>query len=572
MNCSQYKNVIQWTLAHDPQACGGSYQVARAILANCGTPFPSGGCGDALMTLLGGDYMGWSACMPEQARECVNLGFPAVAISRDKVVVIKPDDGVGQVCLPEADMCSDFARQLDEISLEERADMQFFAFAAFGPPAGIGMQMGIMAAAGTTGGGGGGGWSGGGSGGGNGPSNPGTTVGGGGSNPHNPGTTFWQPTYPPVVPIPRPTSAPSGTSAANITPTGFRVSWNAVPNATEYEIQLNIGSWSGSWIRLGSSTLSHTFTGLNPGTNHTVTIRARNVMGEGPTSRIDVSTSPVSVGPGGTAGVGPGGWQTNPVAPSGTGPRLISESPTIGGRVIQIRRFECAPQDLQINLLEQPNGNLDRPGTGASFFVNEGARGTTRVMTALHWMNGRAVHRYGGNNFADRYGATAGNSAMSSMHLVQGGSRPTFTNRVTTIGGLGNSANITWALGGISLLLNEQHANNSSMRNRYLGLNGATALYPGMRENLIPGLTSGHARAFLAYDQDRNIISFGVMAPSIGNNITNSGITYFDMYTALGNLGFTRALNIDGGGSTRFRDGNTTTSAGVRDVVCQLTY
>jgi len=257
--------------------------------------------------------------------------------------------------------------------------------------------------------------------------------------------------------------------------------------------------------------------------------------------------------------------------------RMITESPAINGRVVQIRRFECHPEHFQIQLLSATNGNLDRPGTGASFFVNSGVRTGSRVMTALHWMNGRALHTGGENNFADRdaglnNATVRSNTAMSCM-FYDSSTQPRLVSRVVNIDGLPISrSEARWAIGGISLLLNETHVNNDSIRNRYLGLNGAAAFYPNMPEAFIPGLRTGNARAFIAYCPQRDVVTFGVISPTINTSISNSTITYFDMYTALRGLGFRIGMNIDGGGSTRFRNGATTTAVGARDVVCQLTH
>ena len=153
------------------------------------------------------------------------------------------------------------------------------------------------------------------------------------------------------------------------------------------------------------------------------------------------------------------------------------------------------------------------------------------------------------------------------------GSQPALIARVQSIDHVGvRPQDVVWGIGGISLLLNEQHSNNTSMRNRYLGLNGATAFYPRMRENLIPDLTGGRARTFVGFNPTNGMVVFGVMAPTIdGAGITNSGITYHDMYTSLRNIGCNRALNLDGGQSTKFRLGPLTVQVSSRDVICQLT-
>jgi len=262
---------------------------------------------------------------------------------------------------------------------------------------------------------------------------------------------------------------------------------------------------------------------------------------------------------------------------------MISESHVVGDQTLQVRRFECAPEDLQIHLLSTTSGALDRQGTTASFFNPNGNRSNYRVMTALHSMNGQEVHTGGHNNFADAARDRENASAMSSIHLANGGT-PVLTDRVTRIGGLGDYSNFNWALGGITLLLDEEHANNASIISRY------ETVYPGMGEDFIPNLRSRRARTFIGYNPIRNVMTFGVVSTTItgitgdddGNNpnrifdshTNGQGATYFEMYTILRRLGCTIGMNIDGGGSARFRSGTITTAAlsdPYRDVVCQLT-
>jgi len=251
------------------------------------------------------------------------------------------------------------------------------------------------------------------------------------------------------------------------------------------------------------------------------------------------------------------------------------------GSTLQVRRFECSPEDFRIHLTREGRNNsgynstprihnLTYQGTNASFFMPSGNRQTNRVMTSLHWMDGREVHRGGGDNFLDSNLPDL-RSAASSIHLSQ--SRlPVFTERVSRIADLGNPLNIPWAIGGITLLLNEagNHNSDASMQARYLDM------YPDLNvPRYISGFGSGRSRTFIGYIPGRNVITFGVMSSNIGSTIADSGTTYFDMHTYLLSLGCSFGMNLDGGGSTRFKDGNTTISAPypnlTRDVVCQLT-
>ena len=255
---------------------------------------------------------------------------------------------------------------------------------------------------------------------------------------------------------------------------------------------------------------------------------------------------------------------------------MISESHVVGDQTLQVRRFECAPEDLQIHLLSTTSGALDRQGTTASFFVNSGSRNGSRLMTALHSMNGQEVHPNGHNNFASAPITTA----MSSMHLVNNGGQPIFNIRTNEISDLGDYSNFNWALGGITLLLDEEHTSDDSIANRY------GVVLPGMG-GFIPNLGFMRARTFIGYNPIRNVMTFGVVSTTIIDPDENDsgeilddvsgvlhGATYFEMHTILKRLGCTIGMNIDGGGSARFRSGAITTAASnnaTRDIVCQLT-
>ena len=284
--------------------------------------------------------------------------------------------------------------------------------------------------------------------------------------------------------------------------------------------------------------------------------------------------------------------------------QMTAETRTINGRSIQIRRFECHPNDLQIQLLSSMVGSLNRRGTNASYFNNDGNRTGSRIMSALHWFNGRPVHSHnnpvagisgagrGEMNVAaiedvpSANSATIPSTAMSCMYLdnisPEWPRQPRFVNRVAHIDRLPiPRENVVWAIGGYSLLLSENnHTGDTSMRNRYLGLSGVAPLYhSGIGRFIDPtGLGQGRARTFLAYNPHRDRIIYGVMSHSIGtsiadqDNINTPGVRYFDMYTFLRDIGCTIGLNLDGGGSTRFRDAANTVQVGVRDVVCQLTH
>ena len=69
-------------------------------------------------------------------------------------------------------------------------------------------------------------------------------------------------------------STPESIVFENITTSSFGVSWNMAVSATQYEVVLK--NSTSNVATKTSSTLSATFSNLNPGTVYRVTIRARN--------------------------------------------------------------------------------------------------------------------------------------------------------------------------------------------------------------------------------------------------------------------------------------------------------
>ena len=128
MTRNQYKNIIKWTLRNKPEyASEDTYSTTKEILSNCGVPFPSEGQENAVEVLRSGEYMGWSECSAEQARQAANEGIAAVGINTEQILVIEPDDD--EVSNVEN---SEFSRTMDTLYESELADMQFFSQAIFG--------------------------------------------------------------------------------------------------------------------------------------------------------------------------------------------------------------------------------------------------------------------------------------------------------------------------------------------------------------------------------------------------------------------------------------------------------
>ncbi|MCI8371707.1 MAG: hypothetical protein HFI75_04795 [Lachnospiraceae bacterium] len=133
MTRNQYNNVIQWTLSQCSDSSGDSLLASREIFRNLGIPFPNGDYTEVLRTMMSGVYMGWSICTIEQAAQCADQGIPAVGLSTSRVIVVMPEEAEEVVInKAEEEIVSEtagIALPAGEITVDERMDMQFFAFA-----------------------------------------------------------------------------------------------------------------------------------------------------------------------------------------------------------------------------------------------------------------------------------------------------------------------------------------------------------------------------------------------------------------------------------------------------------
>ena len=260
---------------------------------------------------------------------------------------------------------------------------------------------------------------------------------------------------------------------------------------------------------------------------------------------------------------------------------------TING--ISVAWYECAPDALEV--VTSNGANLRRPGTNASFFLPPNG-----PMTALHIQNGQIVHDGGNTNVADNGNFNTRMSAMFFELVLPGEQHvmphtPRVVNRVDNLQNLVNQlqynrtqARIRWALGGFTLFLGENIADEQALINRY------DAIFPNMRvPGWIPGLGEGtrRARTFIAYSTSRDVVCFGVMSNTInfssqtgiGDNLNGTvGATYFNMYTILRGAPFNCGIGIslDGGSSTRVRRQSGTpieirSTSPRSNVFCQVT-
>lgn len=152
MTKNQYNNVIRWTLAQG-EGEEDSLTVGKKIFKNLGMPFLKGDYKEVLQTLMSGKYMGWKECTLEQARKCTGQGIPAEAMNLNRVIVIAPNDAE-EVVIGEDEkvsMMEAMVMTADEINVEDRMDMQIFAYAVIEEDV-TGIETVSVQAAGRTGG------------------------------------------------------------------------------------------------------------------------------------------------------------------------------------------------------------------------------------------------------------------------------------------------------------------------------------------------------------------------------------------------------------------------------------
>lgn len=66
---------------------------AQDVADACNAPLPSGGCSAMLDSLWGNNFPKWYSVTYEQAQSRANNGAPSIGITRDHVVIVRPNDG-----------------------------------------------------------------------------------------------------------------------------------------------------------------------------------------------------------------------------------------------------------------------------------------------------------------------------------------------------------------------------------------------------------------------------------------------------------------------------------------------
>lgn len=235
---------------------------------------------------------------------------------------------------------------------------------------------------------------------------------------------------------------------------------------------------------------------------------------------------------------------------------------------IQGRWYEVAPAEMTIRAESSATGTLaGHFGTNASFF-NPG----TNALTAMHVANGQAVATGGLTNTALGTAASSMSALFCDLWFMDPMRVVRFQNRAQNFTDLPRPnpqfGTTLWAIGGITLLANENINLPSNFRQRLLEIYGSGAA------SWIPGLDQRRARTFIGYRSATDRIMFGVLSRSISDSSigdttgnTGTGVTFHEMHLILRQeLGCNMALSIDGGGSSRIRFRN----AQGQDVLSQV--
>ena len=105
-----------------------TYSMAKILLSTGGVPFPSGDYTEVMRILLGG-YWDWTECTVIQAQQCANLGFVAMGINKERVLLITGEEERKNISADQADICDDYANTTNGLTLDDRIGMQFFVYA-----------------------------------------------------------------------------------------------------------------------------------------------------------------------------------------------------------------------------------------------------------------------------------------------------------------------------------------------------------------------------------------------------------------------------------------------------------
>jgi hypothetical protein len=125
----QYKNTIAKAL-NELSVTNNSIAVAKEILNSCGAEFPYVELEGILRTFSSDEFTCWRTCTYDDAQKFANEGVPVVGVSSESIYVIEPEDSAlsGEDVVDAPDNASGFIRQTSLMSLDECADMKFFAY------------------------------------------------------------------------------------------------------------------------------------------------------------------------------------------------------------------------------------------------------------------------------------------------------------------------------------------------------------------------------------------------------------------------------------------------------------
>lgn len=112
MTGKEYKDIIDsFDVENNSKYQPGRYTYcnifAQDVADECGTPLPTGGTSAMRDSLAHNAFPKWYSVTYEQAQSRANDGAPGIGITRDHIVIIRPNDGsvpssVGEVRITQA--------------------------------------------------------------------------------------------------------------------------------------------------------------------------------------------------------------------------------------------------------------------------------------------------------------------------------------------------------------------------------------------------------------------------------------------------------------------------------------
>lgn len=207
----------------------------------------------------------------------------------------------------------------------------------------------------------------------------------------------------------------------------------------------------------------------------------------------------------------------------------------VNGTSAEVFAISWHVDDLKVgSLVNSSMYNSNLQGVNGTFYS-----GSQSVGIAIQ--NGQAVHTHPNNrNNCLKNGTTTVDRNRGTMYRTTGGTvnvkRTVFAKDL-----IGHLRNLKWAIGGISM-----HLDQTLKKAAYDKLIADEAEGVG-------GVSEKRPRTMMGYNSKTKNIILAIAVDALEHGKTGKGITYYDGRTLMSGLGCTMALHLDGGSSTSIR-------------------